>query len=210
MGQCMLLAPFTVFSCATDLSLFLSICRSPLLFDIFFAPISSSSMLLDYFSCSMLLLRIFCDPLIAHEPVLKRCGIINTLTMWGREWGGVVLPIFTGASQWWIVNKDYLQLIKIQVFYYKVHAIIIWLHPAPLHVPIQGLAPCSFMLWDYNYWGLYRGWYQAGQGKVYDDLGDVLTDMLHTLSKTWAFQILWCTDIYAELDCRTCLVPVTE
>ena len=33
----------------------------------------------------------------AHEPVLKRCGIINTLTIGSREWGGVVLPIFTGA-----------------------------------------------------------------------------------------------------------------
>ncbi len=34
---------------------------------------------------------------------LKRCGIINTLTIGSREWGGVVLPTFTGAWQWWIV-----------------------------------------------------------------------------------------------------------
>ncbi len=58
----------------------------------------------------------------AHEPVLKRCGIINTLTIGSREWGGVVLLSFTGAWQWWIVNKHYLQSIKIQVFYYQVYA----------------------------------------------------------------------------------------
>ena len=58
----------------------------------------------------------------SHEPVLKRCGIINTVTIGSREWGGVILPIFTGAWQWWIVNKDYLQSIKIQVFYYQVYA----------------------------------------------------------------------------------------
>ncbi len=57
----------------------------------------------------------------SHEPVLKRCGVINTLTICGREWGGGVLPTFTGAWQWWTVNKDYLQSIKIQVFYYQVH-----------------------------------------------------------------------------------------
>ncbi len=44
----------------------------------------------------------------------QRCGIINTLTIGSREWGGVVLPIFTGAWQWWIANKEYLQSIKIQ------------------------------------------------------------------------------------------------
>ncbi len=58
----------------------------------------------------------------AHEPVLKRCGIINTLTIGSREWGGVVLPIFTVAWQWWIGNKDYLQSIKFQLFYYQVYA----------------------------------------------------------------------------------------
>ncbi len=58
----------------------------------------------------------------SHEPVLKRCGIINTLTIGSRERGGVILHTFTGAWQWWIVNKDYLQSIKIQVFYYQVHA----------------------------------------------------------------------------------------
>ncbi len=58
----------------------------------------------------------------AHESVLKRCGIINTLTIGSREWGGVVLLIFTEAWQWWIVNKDYLQSIKIQVFHYQVYA----------------------------------------------------------------------------------------
>ena len=57
-----------------------------------------------------------------HELVLKRCGIINTLTIWGREWGGGVLPSFIVARQWWIVNKDYLQTIQIQVFYCQVHA----------------------------------------------------------------------------------------
>ena len=59
----------------------------------------------------------------SHGPVLTRCGIINTLTRWGRKWRGGVLPAyFHWGIQWWIVIKDYLQSIKIQVFYYQVHA----------------------------------------------------------------------------------------
>ncbi len=39
---------------------------------------------------------------VTHEPVLKRSGIINTLTIWSRDWGGIILPTFTGAWQRWI------------------------------------------------------------------------------------------------------------
>ncbi len=75
------------------------------------------AMPLDLWRCNTIII------VLSHEPVLKRCGIINTLTIESREWGGVVLPIFTGAWQWWIVNKYYLQSIKIQVFYELVHAV---------------------------------------------------------------------------------------
>ena len=79
----------------------------------------------------------------SHEMVLKRCGIINTLTIWGREWGGGVFPTFLVARQWWTVNNDYLQSNKIQAFYYQVYAFNLvqskaWTPHAPLPMPIQG------------------------------------------------------------------------
>ena len=73
-----------------------------------------------------------------HEPVLIRCDIINTLTIWGREWGGVVLPTFTEAWKWWIVNKDHLQSIKIQLLYYQVHA---------MHMLLVRIRSAAFTSW---------------------------------------------------------------